>query len=297
MTPTHATRDTREAALVRIPVAPTDFVVEVGGGHQPFHRSDLIIDKFPFDLEHRSLPLVHAAPVIIADAVRMPLPDKGCDLLFASHIVEHLDDPGAFLAEARRCARRVYIEVPSVRRELMFAWGFHAWLVELRDHHLVFYRNDIPQLFGDFFHRHYDVVLDAWCLDRHSLLNSSLCSDTADLSWEIAPQGALAHLLGASAKGPDRVNFADTAPVDYDRMRLLKAAAAGLLPEPARRRLQALVRRRRPGRARPLTQRIVDRLICQRCRARRLRLAGDTVRCEGCGAAYGQQRGIFDFAG
>ena len=77
-------------------------MVEVGGGHEPFHRSQLIFEKYPFDDIHRSQAIVYAAPVIIADAVRMPLPDKGCDLLFASHIIEHLPEPDQFLARCQR---------------------------------------------------------------------------------------------------------------------------------------------------------------------------------------------------
>ena len=63
---------TREEVLASIEPGKTDFVVEVGGGHEPFHRSQLIFDKFPFDNIHRSQALVHRAPVIIADAARLP---------------------------------------------------------------------------------------------------------------------------------------------------------------------------------------------------------------------------------
>jgi len=84
------------------------------------------MDKFPFENVHRSEGLVHAAPVIIADPMKLPLPDHGCNLVFASHILEHIPSPDRFLEEVKRCSDRIYLEFPSARRELMFAWSYHA---------------------------------------------------------------------------------------------------------------------------------------------------------------------------
>ena len=88
---------TRAEVLQNLEIQPDDFVVEIGGGHEPFWRSNIICDKYPFDNIHRSQDLVHSAPVLIADAGRLPLADASCDLIFASHIIEHLPHPDTFL--------------------------------------------------------------------------------------------------------------------------------------------------------------------------------------------------------
>jgi len=39
-------------------------------------------------------------------------------------------------------------------------------LIRLEGQHLVFYKQNIPQLFGDFFHRNYDFLFEA-CVTRN----------------------------------------------------------------------------------------------------------------------------------
>jgi len=285
---------TRAQILRALPIAPGDFVVEVGGGHDPFWRSDIIFDKYPFDNLHRSEDLAHRAPVLIADATALPLREHGCDLLFASHLIEHLPEPDRFLAEVQRTARHVYLEFPARYRELLFAWSMHEWLVEVRGSHLTFYRNDIPQLFGDFFHAHYDFLLDAWMLRRHAALNHHVACPAGAITWEFATETAFEHVTRASARGSQRVNQAPASEVDYTWRQLGVLVLQRALPKPALDRLVGAVRRRRRGTARPVTQALLDRLGCPACRTGRLALDADTVRCAGCGRRYGRRHGLFD---
>ena len=155
---------TREDVLRRIEIGTDDFVIDIGGGHRPFWRANLVIEKHPFEnSQHRNQPMRFPhVPVIKADAMALPIRDQGCELIFASHIIEHLPDPQRFVDEIKRCSRHVYLEFPSRNRELMFAWSFHQWLVEFDSGTLRFYRNDLPQLFGRLFHEGYDTALGAW---------------------------------------------------------------------------------------------------------------------------------------
>ena len=285
---------TREQALQSVGFKPGAFVVDVGGGHRPFARADVIFEKHPFEQEHRVFPLSHAAPVLIVDGTKMPLPDAGCDGVFASHVIEHMPDPGAFINELKRCAEWVYLEFPSRIRELMFAWSFHEWLVVTAGNHLVFYKNDIPQLFGDFFHRGYDAVFDAWNLQRHDDLNDWTFCRTADLTWELAAESAFEYAVALSPKGVERCNEAPIERVDYSWNQVAKLAAQKLLPPAVLARLIGLVRRRRQGQVQPITEALVRRLMCLKCHGRQLTLEADTIRCT-CGMRYHKRNGLFDF--
>jgi SAM-dependent methyltransferase len=285
---------TRDAVLRGLAITPGDFVVEVGGGHNPFWRADLIVEKYPFDSGHRTDKLIPNAPVIIADAVRLPLPDRGCDLLFASHVLEHVPEPQQFLTEIKRCSHRVYLEFPGFRRELMFAWSFHQWVIEVQGTHLVFYRNDLPQLFGDFFHRHYDFVLDAWTTRRHAALNNWVSIESALLSWEFARQGALQHALESSPRNGAKVNAAPLERIAYGWRQIVMLGVQGLLPGLRPGWGSAVLGRWRHRAPKPLRPALVRRLACQRCRSA-LRLQATEIVCDSCKAVYHERNGLFDF--
>jgi hypothetical protein len=286
---------TREQALQSLEFKNGAFVVDVGGGHRPFARADVVFEKHPFGLDHRIMPLVHSAPVLIVDGTKMPIPRAGCDAVFASHVIEHMPDPGAFIRELKRCAEWTYLEFPSRIRELMFAWSFHEWLVVADGHHLIFYKNDIPQLFADFFHRGYDAVFDAWNLQRHDDLNDWTYCRTADLTWELASESAFEHALALSPRGSARCNEAARERVDYSWSQLARLAVEKLLPPSTLASLIRVVQRRRQGEIRPVTEALVKRLMCRKCEGTQLRLETETIRCGSCGTIYQKRQGLFDF--
>lgn len=284
---------TRQDVLQSLEIQPTDFVVEVGGGHQPFGRSDVIFDKYPFDNLHRTQDLARGTPVIIADAARLPL--NRCDVIFASHILEHLPQPDKFLQEVKRCSDRVYLEFPRMTRELMFAWSFHEWVITADRTHLTFYKDDIPQLFGDFFHSNYDFLFDAWSMQRHRELNAWVYCKSADLTWEFASEGAFAYAIAASRTGHAKVNEAPLVKIDYSWRQVGTLLLEKTLPRPVLDRLLRTWRRRRRGTSRTVTQSLVACLACTSCRTARLQLAEQLVRCLGCGQEYHKRQGLFDF--
>ena len=285
---------TRSQILKQIEIGKTDFVIDIGGGHRPFGRADLVIEKFPFDHSlHRDHPMQFPrVPVIKADAMALPIREGGCDLVFASHIIEHLPDPERFVAEIKRCSRRVYLEFPSRSRELMFAWSFHTWLVETTGTVLRFYRDDLPQLFGPMFHQEYDAALGPWSDARHELLNTSLYCRSADLECEFPKQTATEWVLSSSPKGEDRVNSASIHRPRYSLLENLAFVAQSVLPAAVYSSLSQS--RRSVSSPAPLTERLLPRLMCLRCRTTNLRRGAAGLVC-GCGAEYAQERGVFDF--
>jgi hypothetical protein len=286
---------TRSQILKRIEIGKADFVIDIGGGHRPFWRADLIVEKFPFDQDlHRNQPMQFPrVPVIKADAVTLPIANGGCDLVFASHIIEHLPDPARFVAEIKRCSRRVYLEFPSRKRELMFAWSFHPWLIEPVGTVMRFYRNDLPQLFGPMFHEEYDAALGAWSEARHELLNTSIYCSSSCLECEFPPQTATEWVLSSSATGDTKVNSAKLIHrVRYSLRENLAFVAQSMLPCAV---YSSLSRSRRSVSSPvPVPERLLSRLMCLRCRATNLRRSGAHIVCQ-CGAEYAQERGVFDF--
>jgi SAM-dependent methyltransferase len=295
----------RSAVLSHLPVRPSDFVVEIGAGPAPFSHTKLILDKFPFENAERHGDIVRVAPIIKADAVKLPLADKACDVLFVSHVIEHIPDPARFIEEAKRCARYIYLEFPSALRELMYSWSFHRWLVEVEDGQLIFYRNDIPQLFGDFFHTHYDFLFDLWSEYRFAELNTYLYLSTDDLTYSISPKTALERVLERSRQGEGRINFPSQygeigmGKVAYAALTRLKMLVWTLLPDSLIRTRNRITQRLNRSEARKLSGAIVDRLLCQRCRAGSLRMengaADDEIVCNSCAERYRATDGVFDF--
>ena len=110
---------TRSAVLSQLPIAPSDFVVEIGAGPVPFWLTSLIIDKYPFENLERHGDIINVAPTIKADATKLPIADQACDVLFGSHVMEHIPEPWKFVQEVKRCARFTYLEFPSAWREVM----------------------------------------------------------------------------------------------------------------------------------------------------------------------------------
>ena len=285
----------RQDALEQIVTKDTDFVVDVGGGHRPFWRANLVVEKHPFENSlHRNRPMQFPnVPVIKADALSLPIPDQGCDLIFASHIIEHLPDPAGFVRELKRCSKRVYLEFPSRAREVLFAWSFHEWLVEADGPALRFYRNDLPQMFGALFHTEWDATLGAWSEVRHEHLNTSIYCRTDELSCEFPTMGATERVLSDSPQGAAKVNFATEIhrPV-YSLRECAAVLAQSLLPSA----LYAALTKSKEAASqnKDLTPGIVNRLMCLQCRTPNLSKANSEIVCS-CGARYGEDRGVYDF--
>lgn len=295
----------RSTLLSQLPISPSDFVVEIGAGPTPFRYTKLIIDKYPFENVERHGDILNVAPVIKADAIKIPLADKACDVLFMSHVLEHLDEPEKFIEEAKRCARFVYLEFPSLSRELMYAWSFHKWLIEVEGGRLVFYKNDVPQVFKEFFHSQYDFLLDLWSEERFEQLNNYLHINTDDLEYTISPSTAWEYILQRSPIGDHKVNFENeygrngTSAVAYPLAARLKMLIWAATPPQLIRARNRISQKRNKSKHHGITNVIVARFLCQKCRSGPLRLepgaSSDEIVCNSCGERYVASNGIFDF--
>lgn len=135
-----------------------DFVLEIGSGHNPKPRADVLCDKFIEDDEQRGGGIVADRPLVAADGQYLPFADGTFDYVICSHVLEHVEEPTSLIAELMRVARRGYIETPSEIAERIYGWPYHHWLVNKIDGRLVLQKkhpngeSQHPPQFGQLFH-------------------------------------------------------------------------------------------------------------------------------------------------
>ena len=129
-----------------------DFVLEIGSGHNPKTRSDVLCDKFIEDDEQRGGKIIADRPIVEADGQFLPFADKVFDYVICAHVLEHVEDPKQLIAELMRVANRGYIETPSEIGERIYGWHYHNWVVNLIDNRLILQKNRKRPEFGQLFH-------------------------------------------------------------------------------------------------------------------------------------------------
>jgi len=146
-------------------------VLEVGSGHAPHPRADVLVDAH-LDDDQREGPLVSDRPLVLADGHTLPFAAGAFRLAIAHQVLEHAVDPWEFLSEMGRVAPVVDVETPSPLMETMFeVRPFHRWTyaVEADGSGLVAWRiADVPKsaVHGALFESLYRNNLYAYLLVR-----------------------------------------------------------------------------------------------------------------------------------
>lgn len=123
----------------KLKIGRKDRVLEVGGGHNPHPRSNVVVDKFVDSNYHRhsDLKVLKNQEFIQADGENLPFQDKEFDYVICNQVLEHVENPETFLKEQMRVAKRGYLEVPSLIGEYLFPKASHKWLLLELDNKLV----------------------------------------------------------------------------------------------------------------------------------------------------------------
>lgn len=133
-------------------------VLDVGSGHNPHPKANVLLDKHLKDDTERSgkpLKADKERVFVEGDAESMPFGNKEFDYIIASHIAEHVDNPEKFCKELIRVGKRGYIETPSKFAEILFDEPYHRWYVYIYNGVLVFEKitkRSRLRLFGKIFY-------------------------------------------------------------------------------------------------------------------------------------------------
>jgi len=127
----------------RISIHPEWKVIDIGSGHNPFGRADVLLERDLGESIHRSGEKAKTPSdkiLVVGDAINMPFLDKSFDYAVASHIAEHIEHIDKFIHELMRISKKGYIEVPGPLSELIFNEPYHLWIISKQGDTLVFKR-------------------------------------------------------------------------------------------------------------------------------------------------------------
>lgn len=133
-------------------VQVNDFVLEIGSGHNPSARSNVLCDKFLVDDTQRGGQIVADRPIVEADGQYLPFADNSFDYVICRHVLEHVEDPELMISELERVASRGYIETPSELGERLYGWPYHDWILNQVNDKLIIQKNQLDNQFGHLFH-------------------------------------------------------------------------------------------------------------------------------------------------
>lgn len=140
-------------------------VLDVGSGHNPHPRANVIVDKFVDNNYHRAsgIKVLNKQEFVNADGENLPFRDKEFDYVICNHVLEHVDNPVKFLSELSRVGKMGYLETPSLIGEYLIPKESHKWLIleinnemVLVDKSLVGFQSshDFGKVFQDYLRKH-----------------------------------------------------------------------------------------------------------------------------------------------
>lgn len=177
----------------KLSIAPEWVVLDVGSGHRPNRRANVLIDNELNETEHRSGKKAQVPPdkiMVLGNALNMPFKNNEFDFIIASHIAEHIDDPEQFCKELARVGKRGYIETPGTMDEFFLNEPFHKWMVKKNGNYLIFKEKKNFKPFSDFLYGLY--YLNETRTGHKPLYSSNyflkLASKLIGKSWSYLPK-------------------------------------------------------------------------------------------------------------
>src|SRR3989449_7982178 len=136
-------------------------ILDIGAGHNPFYGVTHVLDYDVHDGRERGQSQVmvpRSARLIVGNARALPFRCGVHDYVYASHVLEHVDDPSRACREIMRVGAAGYIETPSPFLEQGLAlrdleppetW-FHRWFVFSPDVDVLVFEPKTPETVSQF---------------------------------------------------------------------------------------------------------------------------------------------------
>ncbi|PWT80820.1 MAG: hypothetical protein C5B57_11625 [Blastocatellia bacterium] len=151
---------------VTFPIAPGDRVLDIGSGGYPFGLATVHLDRYPGTTSNsRREPLAPVdKPFVQGDVQQLPFRDQSFDFIYASHLLQSVDDPLVACAEMMRVGKAGYIEIPTFGKSTLFSWakGLMKWHAVAIDRHLCFFEYSERQLEGVRSSVWHDLIMSRW---------------------------------------------------------------------------------------------------------------------------------------
>ena len=264
-------------------VQVNDFVLEIGSGHNPSTRSNVLCDKFLIDDTQRGGQIVADRPIVEADGQYLPFADNSFDYVICRHVLEHVEDPELMISELERVAGRGYIETPSELGERLYGWPYHDWILNQVNDKLIIQKNQLDNQFGHLFHilASRDPDFSRFHQSYHSLFliqyewNEKIKyelvnSDESILKKEL---GNIETLLANKLSNRSLSRW-------YGK--ILRKAMTDILPTQLTRQLKSWFAQRHQSNKNPDLTEIV---VCPLCKVD-VEWEGDVIICNSCKVAY-----------
>jgi ubiquinone/menaquinone biosynthesis C-methylase UbiE len=132
------------ASRSKLKIPANALVLDVGSGHNPHPRANVLADKFIDSNFHRAsdIKVLKGQKFVEADGQSLPFADKEFDYVICCHVAEHVEDPASFLNELSRVGKSGYLEVPSLVGEFLIPKRSHIWTVLEINNKLVFVKKE-----------------------------------------------------------------------------------------------------------------------------------------------------------
>ncbi|MFZ3071953.1 MAG: class I SAM-dependent methyltransferase [Thermodesulfobacteriota bacterium] len=124
-------------------IKPDDRVLEIGPGGSPHPKADILLE-YDFKDQKVSEAQRGYAPelktdkkVVFYDGTVFPFKDKEFDYVICSHVLEHVEDMDAFIAEINRVGRAGYFEYPTIYYDFVYNISEHLNFLRRHDNCIV----------------------------------------------------------------------------------------------------------------------------------------------------------------
>jgi len=123
-------------------------VIDIGSGHLPLVRADVLFDLPPANTTQRPVAGIYTPPnrFVVGDIHELPFQDNSFDYVVNRAVLEHVPDPIKACTELSRIGKAGLIIVPSYLWEIMGGAAPHLWLIKNEEGTLTFYRKTVKHM-------------------------------------------------------------------------------------------------------------------------------------------------------